>query len=123
VTAARTRGPGRFCFALDLENNPEAIAAYCHWHRPGGPPAAVTDAIRAAGIEELEIWLSGNRLFMILEAGPDYDAEKKTQSDAANPAVREWERLMQTFQRMLPWATPGEWWTRADCVYTLSAQP
>lgn len=113
----------RLCFALDLADDPGLIAEYCKWHRPGGPPAAVNRSIRAAGIEELEIWLTGNRLFMIMEAGPDFDPAAKSKADAADPDVRAWEELMWRFQRALPWASPAEKWVAADRIYALSEQP
>jgi len=113
----------RLCFALDLADDPALIAEYRKWHRPGGPPEAVNRSIRQAGIEELEIWLTGNRLFMIMEVGPGFDPAAKAESDAADPDVRAWEELMWRFQRALPWADPGEKWVPAEKIYALSQQP
>ncbi len=112
----------RHCFALDLHDDPERIARYRHWHRPGGPPPAVNASMRAAGIASLEIWLTGPRLFMILEAGPEYDPARKAASDASDPDIVAWEALMWEFQRALPWAAPGEKWTAAERIYALAEQ-
>lgn len=120
VTAERLR---RFCFALDLAGNPELIERYKWWHRPGGPPAAVSRSLRAADIRELEIWLCGSRLFMVLEAGPNYDPAAKAARDAQDPDVLAWERLMWEFQKPLPGAHPGEKWVAAERIYALSEQP
>jgi L-rhamnose mutarotase len=122
VSASNT-ATRRLCFALDLKNDPELIACYRVWHRPGGPPAGVTRSLRAADIRELEIWLCGPRMFMILEAGPLYDPAAKSGSDARDADVIAWERLMWEFQQALPWAGPGEKWIAAERIYALSEQP
>lgn len=113
----------RFCFALDLKDDPGLIKRYKWWHRPGGPPDAVVRSLVAADIRELEIWLCGFRLFMILEAGPNYDPAVKAARDAQDPDVIAWERLMWEFQKPLPWAAAGEKWVAAERIYALSEQP
>ena len=97
----------RHVLILDLKDDPEAISAYRAWHAAGAPPSAVIGSIRAAGIEEMEICLSGNRLVMILEAGPAFSFAAKAAADAADPQVQAWEALMSRFQQPLPWAAPG----------------
>jgi L-rhamnose mutarotase len=113
----------RLCYALDLKDNPELIARYREWHAPGGPPSAVNAAIRKSAIHSLEIYLTGNRLFMVMEAGPEFSAAAKARADAANPDVQGWERLMWEFQQPLPWAAPGEKWVPMERIYDLGSQP
>lgn len=116
-------GLRRFCFALDLKDDPASIERYECWHRPGGPPEAVIRSLLAADIRELEIWRCGPRLFMILEAGPGYDPAVKAARDAQDPQILAWERLMWEFQKPLPWAAAGEKWVAAERIYALSDQP
>jgi L-rhamnose mutarotase len=113
----------RLCLALDLKNDPALIAQYKEWHRPGGPPAAVTRAIREAGIEALEIYLTGNRLFLIMEVAAGFSPEAKAAADAANPDVQRWEKLMWSFQQALPWAAAGQKWVPTELIYDLASQP
>lgn len=113
----------RLCFVLDLADDPALIARYREWHRPGGPPAAVTRSIRDADIHALEIWLSGPRLFMVMDVGPDFSAARKAATDAADPDVQAWEQLMWEFQRPVPWAAPGDKWVAAEQIYALAEQP
>lgn len=108
---------------LDLVNNDEAIAAYREWHRPGGPPRAVTRAIRDSGIASMEIWHAGDRLVMVMETTPAYDPTASAEKNAQHPDVRAWEVLMDRFQRRLPFAAPGEKWVAAEQIYDLDAQP
>lgn len=113
----------RRCFAVDLQNDPEMIAHYRRWHAPGGPPAAVTEAIRADGVRDLQIWLVGDRMFMVMEqdAGMAADAEGKAARDTANPEVQAWDALMRTFQRPLPFASDTTW-VEMEQIYALSEQ-
>ncbi|MND76583.1 L-fucose mutarotase [compost metagenome] len=112
----------RRCFAVDLHDDPDQVARYRDWHRAGGPPAAVTEAIRADDVRELEIWLVGDRMFMILEQGDAYDPEAKLARDAANPDVQAWDALMRSFQKPLPFA-PDQTWVEMTRIYALSEQP
>lgn len=115
--------PGmRMCFALDLKSEHALIEEYRRFHAPGGPPAAVTRALRKSGIESLQIYLCGNRLFMILEGGTDFSLAAKAQADADDPEVRRWEELMWRFQQPLPWSAPGQKWVPAEKIYDLSDQ-
>ncbi len=59
-------------------------------------------------ITDMEIYLVGNRMFMIMEVDETYDPAKKAAMDAINPKVQEWEQLMWDFQQALPWAKDGE---------------
>ncbi|HEX8302664.1 L-rhamnose mutarotase [Sphingomonas sp.] len=113
----------RRCLILDLQNDPTLIAQYEHWHRPGGPPAAVNASIRAAGILQMEIFRSADRLIMIMDVGPGFDPAAKAQADAADPEVQAWERLMNAYQKPVSWARPGEKWVSAPSIYRLSDQP
>lgn len=113
----------RRCFAVDLVDNPESIARYREWHKPGGPPQAVTDAIRADGVFDLQIWLVGDRMFMLLEQDESLavDPAIKAARDAANPEVSAWDALMRTFQKPLPFATDRTW-VEMEQIYLLEAQ-
>jgi L-rhamnose mutarotase len=79
----------RYCLTLDLKDDPALIAEYRHYHQEIWPE--ITQSIKDAGVENLEIYLLGTRLFMILEVGPTFSFEAKAKADQANPKVREWE--------------------------------
>jgi len=113
----------RHVLLLDLVNDEAAIAAYRQWHRPGGPPEAITRAIRSAGIVDMEIWQVGNRLAMVMETEEGFDAAAKAEQDADDPEVQAWESLMDGFQRRLAFAPPGVKWMPAERIYALTEQP
>jgi L-rhamnose mutarotase len=105
----------RYCYALDLKPDPDLIAEYEHYHQAVWPE--IEESIRVAGIVSIEIYRIENRLFMILEAGPDFSPERKAAMDAANPKVQEWETLMWKYQQALPSAKEGEKWVEMKRVY------
>ena len=110
----------RFVFALDLIDDPQAIVEYEAWHRAERIWPAVVDSLRHSGVSALEIFRTGNRLCLILEAPDDFSLEARAAADASNPQVQAWERLMWTFQRALPWAAPGEKWVLMQRIFSLA---
>jgi L-rhamnose mutarotase len=107
----------RYCLALDLKDDPDLIAEYEAHHREVWPE--ITRSLRDSGIEDMEIYRVGSRLFMILEAADEFSFEAKAAADRVNPAVQEWETLMWRFQEPLPWGEPGEKWLPMKRVFKL----
>ncbi len=109
----------RYCLAVDLHDDPVLIEKYKQYHAPGQGWPEITDSIKRAGIEDMEIYCIGNRLFMIMEVNDTFDFKAKAIADAQNPKVQEWEQLMWDFQLPLPWASDGEKWVLMEKIYTL----
>ncbi|MBD0332981.1 MAG: L-rhamnose mutarotase [Chitinophagaceae bacterium] len=109
----------RYCLALDLVDNPSLIAEYGHWHKAESGWPEIKKSILDAGITNMEIYRTGNRLFMIMETADSFSFERKGAMDAANPKVQEWEQLMWKFQQPLPWAKEGEKWIVMDKIFQL----
>jgi L-rhamnose mutarotase len=107
----------RYCLALDLKDDPELIADYERHHDHIWPE--IVQSIKSSGIDVLDIYRTGNRLFMIMETNDQYSPEEKAKADAANPKVQEWETLMWKFQQALPWAKPGEKWIAMEKIFGL----
>lgn len=112
----------KHCFALDLKDDPKLIERYRAYHAPGAVWPEITRSIREAGILDMEIYLTGNRMFMIMEVDEDFDPQRKADMDAQNARVQEWEELMWTFQQALPWAREGEKWVPMEPIFSLSQQ-
>lgn len=108
----------RYCLTLDLKEDPAVIEEYKKIHKNVWPD--ILERIKADGITVMDIYNTGNRLFMIMEVGDGFSFEKKAASDAADPRVQEWENFMWTFQQQLPWAKAGEKWVIMDKIFELS---
>lgn len=109
----------RLYFALDLKDDPALIAEYERWHAPEQIWPEIVASIRNAGIRELEIFRTGNRLVLAMDVPDDFDGAAKAATDAANPRVQAWEALMDTFQQRLPWAAPGQKWVPMKRIFAL----
>jgi L-rhamnose mutarotase len=107
----------RYCLALDLKDDQKLIEKYDNYHREVWPE--ILESIRDAGIENLEIYRTGNRLFMIMEVNKEFSFKRKAQMDDSNERVQEWEALMWEYQQALPTARPGEKWVIMDKIFQL----
>ena len=107
----------RYCLTLDLQDDPKLIAEYKRYHQKIWPE--ITKSISDAGIEDMEIYLLGTRLFMIMEVNDKFSFEAKAKADRTNPKVREWEELMWKFQKPLPFAKAGEKWLLMERIFKL----
>jgi L-rhamnose mutarotase len=108
----------RYCLTLDLKDDPELIAEYRRYHENVWPE--IKASIVDSGIAEMEIYLLGTRMFMIMDVIDSFSLEAKAAKDAANPKVQEWETLMGQFQQTLPSAAPGEKWMVMEKVFQLT---
>lgn len=107
----------RFCLALDLKDDPEVIAGYEKRHQQ--VPPEIRKSIADAGVIHMDIYLTGNRLFMIMDTEDDFSFEEKERMDLANPKVQQWEALMWQYQQALPTAAPGEKWVVMKEIFRL----
>ena len=98
----------QYCLALDLKDDPAMIAEYEAHHKKVSPEILTT--IHDSGIERMEIFRAGNRMFMIIETTDSFDFEAKARMDEVNPVVQKWESLMWKYQQALPFAKSGEKW-------------
>ncbi len=109
----------RYCLALDLKDDPQLIAEYEDHHKKVWPE--ILKSIHDAGIESMEIYRAGNRLFMIMEVNDSFSFEAKSKADSTNPKVQAWEELMWKYQQPLPVARVGEKWIVMDRIFYSAA--
>ena len=107
----------RYCLALDLKDDAALIAEYERLHTMVKP--AIISSIVDAGITVMDIYRTGNRLFMIMEANDNFSFETKDAMDAANPLVQEWEQQVWKYQQALPGSKAGEKWVLMNKIFEL----
>jgi L-rhamnose mutarotase len=110
----------RYCLTLDLKDDPSAIAEYKRYYEKIW--TEIRDSISGSGVIDMEIYLLGKRLFMILDVSESFSFAAKAAADAANPKVQEWEALMGRFQQPLPESRPGQRWTLMERIFSLQEQ-
>lgn len=112
----------RHYYALDLRDDAAAIVEYERMHQPGNVWPEIVASIHASGIEEMEIFRTGNRLVMVVQVPDGYDASAK--SDANDPKAHAWEHaweaLMDRYQQRLPWAEAGQKWVPMTRIFSLA---
>jgi L-rhamnose mutarotase len=109
----------KYCLACDLKDDDRLINTYEEYHRNVWPE--IKESLKQSGILVMEIFRTGNRMFMIIQVNPDFSFEKKAAMDLANPIVQKWEALMSGFQQRIPWAQQGVKWVLMDRVFNYEA--
>lgn len=88
----------RYCRTLELRDNPELIAEYRRAHSEEKMWSEIVDGIREVGILEMEIYILGTRLFMIVETPTDFDWDSAMARLGELPRQKEWELHVSKFQ-------------------------
>lgn len=109
----------RFCQTLDLKDDPDLIADYCRLHEQGYVWQEILEGIRSVGILEMEIYLLGTRLFMIVETPTDFDWQAAMARLATLPRQAEWEALTARFQQASADAASAEKWQLMQRIFHL----
>lgn len=109
----------RYCQTMDLRNDPALIAEYRRRHSQGEAWQEIIDGIRSVGILEMEIYILGTRLVMIVETPPDFDWDTAMARLATLPRQQEWETYMALFQDCRAEATSDEKWQMMERMFYL----
>lgn len=109
----------RYCQTMDLRDNPDLIAEYRRRHSEGEAWQEIIDGIRSVGILEMEIYILGTRLFMIVETPLDFDWDTAMARLAKLPRQQEWEEYMAMFQNCAKDATSDEKWQMMERMFYL----
>jgi len=107
----------RFCFTLDLKDDPALIAEHRKYHEKIWPE--VTQGLKDSGVEDLESYLLGTRMFMIMEVNQDFSFENRTEADENIRRCKLGSSSCGDSQQALPEAKPGEKWIRMERIFKL----
>ena len=109
----------RYCRTLDLRDDAELIAEYRRRHAKENIWKEVVDGIKEVGILDMDIYIRGTRLMMILEVPADLDLGAAMERLATLPRQQEWEDFMSVFQQSAPGASSAEKWQPMERVFHL----
>lgn len=109
----------RYCQTLDLKENPTLIAEYRRMHSRECSWREIREGIREVGILEMEIYLLGSRLFMIVDTPLDFRWEEAMARLASLPRQQEWEEAVARFQECAPGCTSAEKWRMMERIFYL----
>ena len=109
----------RYCKSLKLEDDRKLIEEYKKVHAPGAVWPEITQGMREVGILDMEIYLLGNQLFMIMDTKVDFDHDSAMQELAEKPRQKEWEAYVSQFQSTSKEATAEEKWELIERIYKM----
>ena len=109
----------RYCQTLSLRDNPELIEAYRKAHSKEAAWPEIRAGIREVGILEMEIYILGSKLFMIVETPLNFDWDTAMAKLATLPRQAEWEEYVAKFQQCAEGATSDEKWQMMERMFYL----
>ncbi len=107
----------RFCKTLVLKDDDKLIEEYKKVHAPGAAWPEITQGMKEVGILDMEIYIHGNQLFMIMDTVPDFDHDKAMKELAKKPRQAEWEAFVSRFQQSSADASADEKWQLMERIY------
>ena len=108
-----------YCQTLSLKNNPILIEEYRKIHSEEKAWPEIRAGIRAVGILEMEIYILGSQLFMIIETPLDFDWKIAMDKLSNLPRQAEWEKYVSKFQDCPYLSSSAEKWKLMERMFYL----
>lgn len=109
----------RYCKTLSLKDDAQLIEDYKKVHAPGAAWPEITQGMKEVGIIDMEIYILGSRLFMIMDTVVDFDHDTSMAELATKPRQSEWEAYVSRFQLTSAEATADEKWQLMERIYKI----
>ena len=109
----------RYVQTMDLKDDPELIAEYRRRHSQEEAWPEIRAGIREVGILDMQIFILGTRLVMIVETPVDFEWNRAMARLATLPRQQEWEDYMAIFQQCAEGATSDEKWQMMERMFYL----
>ena len=109
----------RYVQTMDLKDDPQLIAEYRRRHSQAEAWPEIQAGIREVGILDMQIFILGTRLVMIVETPVDFDWDRAMARLATLPRQQEWEDYMAIFQQCAEGATSDEKWQMMERMFYL----
>lgn len=109
----------RFVQTLDLKGNEEIVKRYREAHDKEHFWKEIGRGIREVGILEMELYILGTRLVMIVDAPLDFDWDTAMARLATLPRQQEWENHVAQFQDCDSNASSSQKWNMMERMFYL----
>ena len=109
----------RYVQTMDLKDDPQLIAEYKRRHSQEKAWPEILAGIREVGILDMQIFILGTRLVMIVETPVDFEWDLAMARLATLPRQQEWEDYMAIFQQCAEGATSDEKWQMMERMFYL----
>lgn len=109
----------RYCKSLKLKADAKLIESYKKVHAPGAVWPEITQGMREVGILDMEIYIQGNQLFMIMDTVADFNHDEAMKVLACKPRQSEWEAYVSQFQLTSAEASAEEKWQIMERIYKM----
>ena len=109
----------RYVQFLEISDDPELMEQYRKWHSEEYHWKEIRDGIRQVGILEMEIYMLGNKLVMIVDTPADFQWEEAMNRLASLPRQAEWEAFVSKFQGCAADARSDEKWQSMERMFRL----
>lgn len=106
-----------FGLTLCLQDDPDKIRQYREYHQAVWPE--VTARLREVGVQQMQIFLRGTRMFMYLVTDDEFSPSREFARINEDPVSAKWNALMATLQERAPEANADEWWAPMEKVFDL----
>lgn len=88
----------RYCQFMEITDSPALIQKYIECHDRVHFWKEVGEGIRAVGILEMELYIVGNKVVMIVETPLDFDWDSAMEKLSGLPRQAEWESFVAEMQ-------------------------
>lgn len=109
----------RYCKTLQLNADPELVKEYKRLHAAGNAWPEVTQGMKDVGIVDMEIYIAGTTLFMIMDTEENFDHEKAMARLENLPRQAEWEESVARFQKTSMSSSASEKWRLIERIYKM----
>lgn len=109
----------RYVQTMELKDEPALIARYHRAHSREESWPEIREGIRQVGILEMEVYLFGNRIVMVVETPMDFCWDEAMARLATLPRQAEWEEFVAQFQQCDASATSDEKWQMMKRIFHL----
>lgn len=108
-----------YVFTCNLKDDPELIKQYKAYHSPVGVWPEVTQTLKACGAKSIRIYIYNTSLVLIISLPERISLEEFGRIYAStSPKIKEWDKLMASFQLPPNGGPAGSTWAAMEQMYS-----